>query len=589
MMNIRKHRERGVKHNPAWDKIKYIVVDLFCGAGGTTIGYEKAFKRGNKLARVIACVNHDAKAIASHKANHKYVRHFFEDIRKLELTELIAIVEKWRRRCPNAKLILWGSLECTNFTKAKGGLPKNADSRTLAWELYRYITAIKPDYIKIENVVEFRTWGPVKIKAKKCYTDRTELCMIFNKKTKEEEYGWEAIPELKGEYFDEWRAHIRSMGYHDEWTEMNAADFGAYTSRNRLFGCFAKIGLPIVFPEPTHSKKPATGKLPWKPVKDVLDFNDTGESIFALRYIKCRGTWEPRIKSDPTNKRVLAGLIKYVAKGDKSFLVQTYSANSKGHNTFPTNKTYRTVTTRESGQLVQSEFLTLYYGTGGQLSSVNDTCPTVPTKDRLSLTTTHWLDKAYSGKANHSPVTKPCGTIMTTGDKISLATAETLPAFLMTNYSGGDNVSTVEQPCGSLVKVPKQNVVQSYLMFPQWGIENCFKPVNKPSPTLIASMSKTAPALILVEGGKFALKIDKWDTPTRIKIKKFMLYYGIADIKMRMLRIPELKQIQGFPVTYDLKGSQADQKKAIGNAVHKAVVIAWVLALVKGTTNGKNV
>lgn len=138
---------------------EFLVVDLFCGAGGTTTGFDMAMINGQKMARVIACVNHDPLAIKSHWENHPEVKHFEEDIRTLDLTELIEIARLARIQLPDAKLILWASLECTNFSKAKGGQARDADSRTLAEHLDRYIIALDPDYVQIENVVEFMSWG----------------------------------------------------------------------------------------------------------------------------------------------------------------------------------------------------------------------------------------------------------------------------------------------------------------------------------------------------------------------------------------------------------------------------------------------
>src|SRR5690606_20563989 len=117
-------------------------------------------------ALVAACVNHDPKAIKSHWMNHPEVVHFEEDIRTLELTPLIELINAYREMYPNAKIVLWASLECTNFSKAKGGQPRDADSRTLADHLDRYVIALNPDYIQIENVVEFMSWGPLDEKGK---------------------------------------------------------------------------------------------------------------------------------------------------------------------------------------------------------------------------------------------------------------------------------------------------------------------------------------------------------------------------------------------------------------------------------------
>ena len=139
--------------------MKLLYIDLFCGAGGTSTGVEKARYNDQQCAKVIACVNHDANAIASHAANHHDALHFTEDIRTLELAPLTDHLNDMRRQYPDAFVVLWASLECTNFSKAKGGQPRDADSRTLAEHLFRYIEAINPDYIQIENVEEFMSWG----------------------------------------------------------------------------------------------------------------------------------------------------------------------------------------------------------------------------------------------------------------------------------------------------------------------------------------------------------------------------------------------------------------------------------------------
>ena len=137
------------------DEIKLLYIDLFCGAGGTSTGIELAKLHGEKCAKVVACVNHDPMAIASHLANHPEAMHFTEDIRTLELSPLVTQLDKFKGLYPAAHVVLWASLECTNFSKAKGGQPRDADSRTLADHLFRYIEALNPDYIQIENVVEF--------------------------------------------------------------------------------------------------------------------------------------------------------------------------------------------------------------------------------------------------------------------------------------------------------------------------------------------------------------------------------------------------------------------------------------------------
>lgn len=281
-------------------QIRLLYIDLFCGAGGTSTGVERAKVNGRKCAKVIACVNHDANAIASHAANHPDALHFTEDIRTLELAPLVRHVNAMRR--PGVHVVLWASLECTNFSKAKGGMPRDADSRTLAEHLFRYIEAIKPDYIQIENVEEFMCWGDL------------------------DEEG-HPVSRDKGRCYLRWVNTVCKYGYDFDWRILNAADFGAYTSRRRYFGQFAKKGLPIVFPDQTHAKCTANnGGLfqvdeikPWKPVKEVLDLNDEGESIFGRK--------KPLVEK--TLERIYAGLIKFVAGGKEAFIVKYNSVNGK--------------------------------------------------------------------------------------------------------------------------------------------------------------------------------------------------------------------------------------------------------------------
>jgi DNA (cytosine-5)-methyltransferase 1 len=146
------------------DGIMFLYIDLFCGAGGTSTGVESAGIGTQKIAKVIACVNHDKNAIASHAANHPDARHYTEDIRTLDLSDLLAHVTRMRQVCKNAKVILWISAECTSHSNAKGGTSRDADSRSLPEEMYRYIRAINPDIIQVENVKEFLDWGPLIIK-----------------------------------------------------------------------------------------------------------------------------------------------------------------------------------------------------------------------------------------------------------------------------------------------------------------------------------------------------------------------------------------------------------------------------------------
>ena len=280
---------------------KLLYIDLFCGAGGTSTGVEQARLEGEKCARVIACVNHDPHAIASHEANHPGTLHFTEDIRTLDLTKLMLHTWKEQSEHPLTKLVLWASLECTNFSKAKGGQPRDADSRTLAEHLFRYIEALDPDYIYIENVEEFMCWGDLDENGKPVSRDQGRLYL-------------------------KWVHNVCQYGYDFSHRLLNAADYGARTSRTRFFGIFAKKGLPIAWPEATHCKggrKPdmfGNGLKPWEAVRDVLELDNEGESIFNRKH--------PLVER--TLDRIYAGLIKFVAGGKEAFIVKYNSWNKSG-------------------------------------------------------------------------------------------------------------------------------------------------------------------------------------------------------------------------------------------------------------------
>lgn len=549
----------------------------------------------------------------------------------------------------------------------------------MADHLERYIEAINPDLVQIENVVEFMAWGPMRIKCKKKHKNRSELCIIRDKETKKKVYGWEPISKKNGQEWLRWRNEIDAMGYRNEWRELNSADFGSYTSRNRLFGIFAKEGLPITWPEATHAKNPTKGNTlfdsnlkKWKPVKDKLDFTDEGASIFidlypktekaAYAYLNAKRKkkkktdndkvivvfpasvenpmygMEPKavIKfsdrkrfdkivaqfkknqkttdvrfyrydpySDATNERILAGLVKFVGNGDKAFISKYYSGrpagkvtsidsplgaittagtqsliepefllkyNSKSkkgkYNPPSVNEPCPVIPTQGRLNLVRTEFLAAYYGTGENVSSVNEPCPVIPTKDRFNLVSPeYFIDKHY-GKSQNQSINEPAGTIMPT-DKHRLV--EVTPFIMPTNYD--NQPKSIEQPLDTITANRKYH----YIVNPSHG-GNC-NSTDQPCPVIVARQDKAPLSLVQVIDGKYMIPIFESDSDVLVRIKMFMVAYGLVDIKMRMLRVQELKTIQGFPDDYVLQGNQNDQKKFIGNSVVPNVVKVWTEAM----------
>ncbi len=512
--------------------IKLLYVDLFCGAGGTSTGVETATVNGEQCAKVIACVNHDANAIASHAANHPDALHFTEDIRTLNLDRLIKHVRDMKSTYTEAYIVLWDSLECTNFSKAKGGQPRDADSRTLAEHLFRYIKALKPDFIHIENVEEFMSWGELDENGKPISRD-------------------------KGRDYLRWISNVCKYGYRTDHRIMNSADYGAYTSRKRLFILFAKYDLPLSFPTPTHCKGGSTGLFSfkkWKPVKEVLDFTDEGESIFTRN--------KPLVEA--TLKRIYAGLIKFVAGGKESFMLKYNSMSQSGKYVAPgVDEPCPTISTQGRINVVQC-FLSKYYGGHPESKnvSIDEPAGTITTKDH------HSFIAAYYGNGdNISSVDDPSPTV-TTKDRL---------AFVDMQYGNGIPTG-IDEPAGTVTANPKHNMVTCKPWVMNTNFNNIGSSVDDPAQTVTAN--RKWPYLMTTIPGT-SIQISESDSEMMVKIKEFMIMYGIIDIKMRMLRIPELKQIMGFPKDYTLVGTQAEQKKYIGNAVEVTMARALCESLCK--------
>ena len=377
------------------------LIDLFCGLGGSTLGaFNARDEAGNPIVKVIYCVNHNPDMLRIHTANHPQCVHAQEDIRFANIEPIQRMVERIRVEDPQALIVLHASLDCTQHTRAKGGQRKNAESRTLAWHLDRYIEPLQPDCITIENVQEFMEWGP---------TDEND----------------QPIKALKGTYFVPWLERIDNFGYHHDYRMLNAATFGAYTSRDRLFITYARPHLAIQWPQPTHmpsvSQDPGRmdlfGRvLPFKAVEEVLNLTDTGISIFERHRYKGKKPLKER-----TLRRILAGLKRYA----------------------------------------DQPFLMAYYGNDANVRTLSKPAATLTTKDRLSMVTpvswprAQWLDKQYNGAHNHQPLSQPAGTL-TTSPKHHLVTCI---QWLDKDYNTAYNHQPLSLPAGTLTTNPKFNLI----------------------------------------------------------------------------------------------------------------------------------
>ncbi len=196
-----------------------LIVDLFAGGGGASTGLAWALGREPDIA-----INHDAEALAMHAANHPGTRHLLNDI-----TRVLPLEATGGRSVE----VLHASPDCTHFSKAKGGKPRSQYIRDLAWVVVRWAEDTRPHLITLENVEEFQTWGPL-------------------------DHSGQPIKTQSGDTFRSWVRCLRRLGYRVDWRKLQACDYGAPTTRKRLFVVARRDGGRIVWPRPTHGDPKST-------------------------------------------------------------------------------------------------------------------------------------------------------------------------------------------------------------------------------------------------------------------------------------------------------------------------------------------
>jgi DNA (cytosine-5)-methyltransferase 1 len=318
-----------------------VIVDMFCGAGGESQGIADAAKKADLQIEAYA-INHWERAIETHRVNFPDSEHICRDVQDVDPSSLI----------PGRKVaLLWASPACTHFSVARGGKPCDDQSRVTPFTVLDWLDKLTVDRLIIENVPEFQSWGPL------------------------DEDTHRPVQERKGETFTAFIAMIRAMGYTVDWNVMNAADFGAPTTRHRLFiqAVREASGKSILWPKPSHAQigpnSTLTERLPaWVPARDIIDWNHPSESIYSRR----------RPLADRTMKRIREGLTRF---GGAGFLV----CMEHGGRVVSADIPLPTITTARGGAIGLAEpFLVEYYGNGSP-RSVSDPLPTVTTHDRFGL------------------------------------------------------------------------------------------------------------------------------------------------------------------------------------------------------------
>ncbi|MCX4348392.1 MAG: DNA cytosine methyltransferase [Alphaproteobacteria bacterium] len=525
-----------------------IDVVLFCGGGGADTGIEQASQTPVDIA-----INHDPEAIGMHAANHPQTVHFKEDI--FAVHPLVATRGRSVR-------LLWASPDCTHFSIAKGGTPCSKKIRSLAWVVVKWAKTVHPRMIFLENVKEFQTWGPL---------------------------GLDNRPDKSrsGETFNRWIAELRGLGYQVEWRVLSACDFGAPTSRKRLFLIARCDGQPIVWPDPTHGdpKSPETRKKklkPWRSAAEIIDWSIPCPSIFERK----------KPLSENTLRRIAKGIQKFVINNPKPFIVSIANWSSDSIN--PADKPLTTVTANPKGGhhalVVPTLIQVNHTGNDHRAQTPDNPLPTLTAKNGHAVAAATLINIGYGDKdGKRVPgLDVPLGTVVSGGKKHALVSA-----FLARQY--GQSVGTAaDAPLGTITRIDHSQVVTSHLV--KMKGTNIGQSLEAPIQTITAGglhFGEVRALLVKYYGNeKDGQPINEpLDTiPTKDRFALITVYIGgepyvIVDIGLRMLQPHELFAAQGFPADY-IFDRQADgtpitktaQVQKCGNAVCPPVAKAIVTA-----------
>ena len=384
-----------------------LIVDNFAGGGGASTGMEMATGYSVDIA-----INHDPEAIRMHKANHPNTKHYCESVWDVDPV----------KACNGHPVgLAWFSPDCKHFSKAKGGKPKDKKIRGLAWVALRWAGLVRPRVIMLENVEEFKTWGPL---------NRSHR----------------PIKQKQGVTFDKFVEQLRRLGYEVEFNELVAADYGAPTMRKRFFMIARCDGNPIVWPEPTHapadSDEVKLGRLrPYVGAYTQIDFSRPCPSIFdTSEEIKEKyGIRAVRPLAPKTMDRIARGLKKFVLDNPEPFIVQCNHGEERRPQDI--NEPMPTITGKHGFGIVAPALIQYHSETTksevrGQ--TIKDPIMTVDGSNRYGLVTS-FLSKFYKSGTGQD-IREPLHTITTSAGHFG-----EVRAFLI-KYYGHATGQDIEKP-----------------------------------------------------------------------------------------------------------------------------------------------
>jgi DNA (cytosine-5)-methyltransferase 1 len=428
-----------------------LVIDNFAGGGGASTGIERAIGRPIDVA-----INHDPEAIAMHLANHPATKHYCQSIMSIDPLDATGGMPVD---------LAWFSPDCKHHSKAKGGKPRDKNIRDLAWVVVHWAERLRkatpngsgaPRVIMLENVEEFRQWGPL---------DADGL----------------PIKERRGEEFELWKRRLRAQGYRVEHRELRACDYGAPTSRKRLYLIARRDGQRIVWPEPTHRPRDErTFKtwraklrkegfrvphpeqlLPWRTAAECIDWSIPCPSIFDRK----------RPLKDATHRRIAHGVMRYVVNAAEPFIVRTAHGEvdrhgkRRGKGDHDLSEPLPTVTASRDMACVDAAIIPITHASDGPGRTHDPAEPlrTITTANggelaRVTVTVAPHVTKFRTGSVG-SPADDPMPTVTANGDSARPAGATPLGVVAATMVQAGYGERDGQEPRSLDVKAPLGTVV----------------------------------------------------------------------------------------------------------------------------------
>lgn len=541
-------------------------LDLYCGAGGWTTGFEEAMLELGIPFREIAA-NHWCRAIETMVANHPNVIAMQADIEAITPDDIDADVIDHLHASPS----------CTHHSRAKGGKPRSNQLRSQPNEIWKFVDNKHVRRITIENVPEFTKWGPLTT-------------------------GGKPIKRMEGSCFRAWLEQFTARGYDYEWRILNCADYGDATSRKRFFlqAVKRRCGLKIRWPKPTHAEHPKRGQKRWRGVSECLDYSDIGTSIFGRKNPLARNTM----------RRVAVGLRKYCGI---DFQIDMLGAGEDDESrVLPLTAPLRTQHTANRTMLVRPFLVKL--NNHATVEDVADPLTTVTTSGNH-----HALCTPFIMNNNENNVPRPCDkplVTLTTGNHAYLCQpfivkmrnnqdcAEVGKPLSAISCSGAHHElcqpiiveimnngksRKIRQPIGTQTSKDHFALVRSFVI----GQQGCsaLRPDSEPCPTIATGGAIRKVDAFVIDmsrpGGADLGHVRSSKEPMRT-ITTYDNVQGVfavlddgrmLDIRIRMLKPSELAAAHSFPKGYKLSGSRADQVKQIGNSVPVQTAKALVKAM----------